>query len=108
MLKAVAVVIDRGGRVAERLLNIFRLKRWVLCEEHGAVRISCEQLQNATNGDAHSADARFSGAFARLYRNAIERTSRGHVISLEHLELERSRQHDSLPTLLIPLGDVFA
>src|ERR1035441_7051031 len=68
-LDAESIVIDRGGRIAQRLLNVFWLEKRVLREERAAVRIGCEQLQNATNGDPHPADARFSGTLARLYRN---------------------------------------
>jgi hypothetical protein len=64
--------IDSSCRESERLLEIFFLKIRVLVEQLRAVRVCRENLQNAPDGDSHSANARLSTHFARLNRDPIE------------------------------------
>src|ERR1017187_4282574 len=82
--------------VAQRLLEILGLEKWVLGEQRSAVGMSCKKLENAANGDPHPANARLPAALSRFNRNPIKQIYRRHVLSLEH-RAPSCRWHRGVP-----------
>jgi hypothetical protein len=68
----------------QRLLEIFRLEKWILGKQGSMVGISCKEFEHAGGGNPHRPDTRLPAPFPRLNRNSIKQIHHRHVISLDH------------------------
>lgn len=71
-------VVNRRGREAKSLLEVFFLEVRVFSEEGRAIRVGRQQLEHATNRDPHASDAGFPPAFAGFDRDAVKWSSSAH------------------------------
>ena len=78
------LVINRGRRIMQGLLEILWLEKRILGKDRSPVRVGRKKFQYATNCDPHAAYTRLAAALPRFNRYPIKKIYGGDEPSLEH------------------------